>query len=184
MFTATKAERLHSYRQFVAMGDSETITAVFDKKRWPSVLGAEGFVNSIRERFFLQKVDDEVPQSNELAPEPSQIKRAVCRSYRINEAELLVSRREVINGPRHVAIYLMRRVRRDSLRQIAEQFQMRKYSSVSSVIERMKVLLNKDRKLRLRVEKLISELSEIQKQTSPLDLRGKTTQLCGISIQS
>ena len=160
MFSEHKAERLQSYREFVAMEDSEEITAVFDKKRWPSVLGSEDFVNSIRERFFLQKADDEVPQSKELAPEPGQIKRAVCQSYRINEAELLVSRRGVFNEPRNVAIYLTRRLRGDRLRQIAEQYQMRKYSSVSSVIERMKVLLTKDPKLRLRVEKLISELSK------------------------
>ena len=40
---------------------------------------------------------------------------------------------------------------------------MAKYSSVSSVIERMKALLSNDRKLRVRVEKLISELSKSQK---------------------
>ncbi len=159
MFSEHKAVRLQSYREFVAMEDSEEITEVFDKKRWPWVLGAEDFVNSIRERFFLQKADDEVPQSRELAPDPGRIRRAVCQSYRINEAELLESRRGVFNEPRNVAIYLTRRLRGDSLRQIAEQYQMRKYSSVSSVIERMKVLLAKDRKFRVRVEKLISELS-------------------------
>jgi len=164
MFTATKAERLKSYRQFVSMEDSKEITNVFQKKRWPSVLGAEDFVNSIRERFFLQKADDEVPQSKELAPDPGKIKTAVCQTYRITERDLLVSRRGVFNEPRNVAIYLMRRVRGDSLRDIAEQFQITKYSSVSSTIERMKVLLSKDRKLRVRVEKLISDLSKSQEQ--------------------
>jgi chromosomal replication initiation ATPase DnaA len=74
------------------------------------------------------------------------------QSYRINDTELLLSRRGVFNEPRNVAIYLMRRVRGDSLRQIGEQFQMTKYSSVSSVIERMKVFLTKDRKLRVRMK--------------------------------
>jgi REP element-mobilizing transposase RayT len=165
MFSEHKAERMQSYRRFVALEDSEEITAVFGKKRWPSILGAEDFVNSIREKFFLQKADDEVPQSKELAPEPGQIKRSVCQSYRINEAELLVSRRGVFNEPRNMAIYLTRRLRGDSLTEIAEQFQIRKYSSVSSVIGRTKVLLTKDRKLRLRVKSLISELSKSQKQT-------------------
>lgn len=112
------------------------------------------------EEVFLQKADDEVLQPRELAPEPGQIKRAVCQSCRINDTELLVSRRGVFNEPRNVAIYLMRRVRGDSLRQIGEQFQMRKYSSVSSVIERMKVLLSKDRKLRVRVKNFIPQLSK------------------------
>lgn len=165
MFSGDKTERIRSYRHFVSMEDSEKITNVFEKKRWPSVLGAEDFVNSIRERFFLPKADDEVPQSKELAPDSVQIKRAVCQSYRINEAELIVSRRGVFNEPRNVAIYLMRRVQGDSLNQIAAQFQIGKYSSVSSVIERMKALLSNDRKLRMRVENLISQLSKSQKQT-------------------
>ena len=43
----------------------------------------------------------------------------------------------------------MRRLRGDSLRQIAEQSQMTKYSSVSSTIERMKALISNNRKLRV-----------------------------------
>ena len=71
----------------------------------------------------------------------------------------------MFNEPRNVAIYLTRRLRGDSLNQIAEEFGMSKYSSVSSVIERMKELVAKDRKLRKRVEKLISFLSKSQEQT-------------------
>ena len=96
----------------------------------------------------------------QLAPEPGQIKRAVCQSCRINDTELLLSRRGVFNEPRNVAIYLMRRVRGDSLRQIGEQFQMTKYSSVSSVIERMKVFLTKDRKLKVRMKNFMPQLSK------------------------
>jgi chromosomal replication initiation ATPase DnaA len=57
-----------------------------------------------------------------------------------------------------VAIYLMRRVRGRSLDQIATHFQIGKYISVSSVIEKMKALLTNDRKLGVRVENLISQL--------------------------
>jgi hypothetical protein len=48
------------------------------------------------------------------------------------------TRRSVFDEPRDVAIYLTRRLRGDSLKQIGEQFQVRKYSSVSSVIEQRK----------------------------------------------
>jgi chromosomal replication initiation ATPase DnaA len=51
------------------------------------------------------------------------------------------------------------------LKKIAKDFGMSKYSSVSSVIERMKELVAKDRKLRKRVEKLISLLGKSQEQT-------------------
>jgi chromosomal replication initiation ATPase DnaA len=62
-------------------------------------------------------------------------------------------------------MYLLRRVRCDSLRQIGEQFQLRKYNSVISVTERTKILISNDLKLRVRVEKLSHDLSKSQKQT-------------------
>jgi chromosomal replication initiation ATPase DnaA len=63
-----------------------------------------------------------------------------------------------------VAVYLIRRLRGDSLKQIGDQFQMAKYSSVSSVIERVKKLIVKDRSVRKRVEKHIFALSKSQEQ--------------------
>jgi len=62
-------------------------------------------------------------------------------------------------------IYLNRRLRGDSLKQIAEQFQVKKYSSVGSVIERIKAAMENDRRLRSRIEKLVSALSKSQEQT-------------------
>jgi hypothetical protein len=58
-------------------------------------------------------------------------------------------------------------LRNDTLKQICEQFEMTKYSSVSSVIERMKASVAKERKLRKRVDKLVSQLMS-QEQTLPL----------------
>ena len=71
----------------------------------------------------------------------------------------------VFNEPRNVATYLNRRLRGDSLKQIAEQFQVKKYSSVSSVIERMKAAIENDRRSRSRIENLVSELNKSQEQT-------------------
>jgi chromosomal replication initiation ATPase DnaA len=63
-----------------------------------------------------------------------------------------------------MAIYLTRRLRGDSLKTIGEQFQVEKYSSVSSVIGRLNAAMAEDRRLRKQVEKLISNLSKSQKQ--------------------
>ena len=76
----------------------------------------------------------------------------------------------VFNEPRNVAIYLNRRLRGDSLKKIAEQFQVKKYSSVSSVIERMKAAIENDRRLRSRIQNIVSELNKSQEQTWPLIL--------------
>ncbi len=165
MLSKSKADRLRRYRQFVSVEDEEEISKVYERKKWPSVLGSDGFVKTIKETFFFHKADDEVPQSRELAPDPNTIKRAVAAFYRVDEGELLRSRRGDFNEPRNVAIYLTRRLRMDSLKQIGERFGLDKYSSVSSANERMKALISKDRKLRDRVERLFLELSKSQEQT-------------------
>ena len=51
------------------------------------------------------------------------------------------------------------------MKQIAEQFQVKKYSSVGSVIERIKAAIENDRRLRSRIENLVSALSKRQEQT-------------------
>jgi hypothetical protein len=52
----------------------------------------------------------------------------------------------------------------DSLKQIAEQYRIQKYSSVSSVIERMKAMIAADRRLRKRIEGLYSFLTKSQER--------------------
>jgi len=114
---------------------------------------------------FARKLDDEVPQSRELAPDVDGIKRAVCEVYRVEEAELLVTRRGSFNEARNVAIHLTRRLRRYRLKEIGDAFQVKTYSSVGSVVERLKAALAADRRLRQRVERLIGMIDKSQEQT-------------------
>jgi REP element-mobilizing transposase RayT len=164
MLATEKGERIRCYRQFMSTDDEE-IDTILGQKRWPSMLGSEHFIKLIKEKFFAQKIDDEVPQSKELAPDTDLIKKVVCESYRINETDLLQSRRGVFNEPRNVAIYLTRRLRGDSLKDIAELYKINKYSSVSSVIKRINVLIMQDKKLKKRIEEIIPEISKDQEQT-------------------
>jgi hypothetical protein len=63
------------------------------------------------------------------------------------------------------AIYLMRHMRGDRLEEIAREFRVTTHSSVSSVIERTKAIIVKDRVLRHRVEELKEEIYMSQEQT-------------------
>jgi len=69
------------------------------------------------------------------------------------------------NEPRNIAIYLTRYLRSDSLKEIGEAFEIRKYSTVSSVIRRVKREIRKDKNLKERVEELSARLSKGQRQT-------------------
>jgi REP element-mobilizing transposase RayT len=160
-----KAERPKSYCRYVALEDDRSLLRSLEKKKWPSILGSDDFIRRIKEKFYLGRLDDEIPQSKELAPEVERIQKTVERFYKIDRVDLLSSRRGVSNEARSIAIYLARQLRGDGLKQIGENFLVNKYSSVSSVIERVKKNLVEDRKLRVRVEKLIAQLKKSQEQT-------------------
>jgi REP-associated tyrosine transposase len=100
-----------------------------------------------------------------LAPDVEKIRRAICNAYGIDESSLLSSRRGVLNEPRDVAVFLVRRLRGEKLEEIGRQFGIAKYSSVSSAIEKMKREISVNHKLRLRVKDIEKTLLNSQQQT-------------------
>ena len=68
--------------------------------------------------------------------------------------ELYRSRRGITNEPRNVAIYLLRSLRGDNLEEIGKEFNITRFSSGSSVVERMRAKISGDRQLRRRVEEI------------------------------
>jgi chromosomal replication initiation ATPase DnaA len=83
----------------------------------------------------------------------------------VTEEALTITRRGAANEPRNVAIYLMRHMRGDGLKEIGREFGVAAYSSVSSVIERTKAMIAKDRVFRHRVEELKEAINMSQEQT-------------------
>ena len=75
------------------------------------------------------------------------------------------SKRGLFNEPRNIAIYLMRKARRESLKQIGTRFGMESYSTVSSIIERVKSQLDTDKKLQRRFKDLEATITKSQRQT-------------------
>ena len=71
----------------------------------------------------------------------------------------------VLNEPRNVAVFLVRRLRGEKLEAIGRQFGIAKYSSMSSAIEKMKREISANRKLRLRVKEIEKTLLNSQQQT-------------------
>ena len=136
------------------MEDSEEIANVFERKKWPPFLGDEKFGKWLKGKFFEQKNDPQIPESQVLAPDCETIKKTVCSYYRVDLSELLKPRRGKFNEPRSVAIYLIRMLSKDGLLDISSEFGLRGYSSASSVVEGMKKKLQKNRQLRERVAEI------------------------------
>jgi len=165
LLTKDRKEWVKEYRQFVSIENDEEIGGVFEGKTWPSVLGPERFIDWVKGKYYALKADQEVPQAKELAPEADLIIKAVCEFYNVSRDELCRSRRGEFNEPRNVAILLTRRLTRNSLKEIGLQFGMEKYSSISSIIERMKKRVLKDRNLKKRMDRVADGVNKSQEQT-------------------
>jgi putative transposase len=165
LFCRNKAERIKRYRQFVSRETSEEINKIFSRKKLPSLIGGKNFVERMKEMFFTNKSDEEIPEARSLAPDINRIKEEVCKLYQVEESNLLVSRRGYFNEPRDVAIYLSRRLRGETLKDIGKEFDIEKYSTVSSIVAKVRGEMEKDRKLKGRVEVLNRLASKGQPKT-------------------
>lgn len=168
MLTKNTKEWVREYQRFMAVeSDGERVAVMEDEgKKWPSVIGPERFIHWVKGRYYnTLKVDQEISQTKDLAPETDLIINSVCEFYDIRMDELYRSRRGQFNEPRNVAIFLIRKLSYDTLSEIGCRFQMERYSSISSIIERMKKLMQVDQNLNKRVSRISDEISKSQEQT-------------------
>ena len=143
-----------AYTDYMELDDSPEIENVFEKKKWPAILGGEDFIAWAKEKFFNTKRDRQVPESFQLAPDRSQILHEVCKSYGVSEEEILSVKRGRKNEARNVAIYLCRRLRNDTQKQLGKIFGMTGYSPAGSAIDRVKKQLGNDKKMQMRLEQI------------------------------
>ena len=157
--------RRSAYIKYMSEDCGEEIELLFQKKQFPSILGKEGFVYWVKNRFFERKAHIEVPDSKLLAPDKERIQEIVCKTYGITKEELLKSKRGTFNEPRNVAIYLTRMIRSEGLIDICRDYNLKKYSSASSIVNTVKGKLSKDRKFHKRVNDLSKTLVQGQSET-------------------
>ena len=160
MVTPQKRERRKAFLAFMQQEDTAEVSRLFSRKNLPSLLGPEDFMAHIRERYYLGKTSYEVPESRKLAPARDAIIRAVCDYYKVGFDDLLISRRGHFNTPRNVAIYLLRHLRGDDLNSIKDAFQIKTYSTVSSIVQKTAHLKAESRKIRKDIELIKSRISE------------------------
>jgi len=77
---------------------------------------------------------------------------------RQSSTALTVVRRGIENEPQDVAIYLIRTMRSDPLMRIGARFGLTQYSSVSSVVMRVKTKLQKDIRFKERLVNIESKI--------------------------
>ena len=89
-----------------------------------------------------------------MLPDKQRILEMVCKYYNTAVSDILKMQRGKTNEARNTAIYLTRRLRRDTLKEIGTQFGIESDSTVSSMMERIKKKQTKDRKFSHRLEEI------------------------------
>jgi len=129
---------LRYYRKWVSVEAEDEASKKISGKKWPICLGTKAFIDRLKETYGKQKINKDVPSSRALLPDTTRILEVVCKSYDMEATDILKMRRGKMNEARNVAIYLTRKLRRDTLKEIGEQYTIDNDSTVSSVIERIK----------------------------------------------
>lgn len=104
-----------------------------------------------------------MPESKNLAPTSDSIISAVRDYYKVSFNDLLKTQRGSFNEPRNIAVYLIRYIRGENLNNIGELFNIKRYSTVSSIIQRVGSLRKKDKKFRKHIEIIENRLHKGQK---------------------
>ena len=162
MITPKKQGRLKPFIEFMQKEESGEVTKLFSLKKLPSFFGPESFITEMKEKYYFKKKSYEVPESKRLAPASDSIISSVCENYGVTFSELMVTRRGIFNEPRNIAVYLLRQIRGESLNNIGKLFNIKAYSTVSSILRRVSKLKKYDRKIKSRIEKIQDSINKGQ----------------------
>jgi len=156
IFSNNKKNQLVAYKKFMGQEDKKEIIKLLEDKKWSSFFGSDEFVLSMKERYYKEKRDKEIPESSILSPDLYHIMDVVCKHYNITRENLCIDKRRSFNEPRDVAIYLSRSLRNDTLEQLGKGYFLNAHSSVSTVLRGIKEEMEKDTVFRQKVEELKS----------------------------
>ena len=165
MLATAKTKQRSAYIDLVSKGEPEEIERFYSLKKLPSILGSDLFREFVREKYSDLINQLEIPESKALAPDAEKVILAVSKYYRISREELFESRRGTVNLPRDVAIYLVRRLCRMTLPDVGREFGIGNYSTVSSVVQRVKSRIDADRRLLKRLDEIAKKAVKSQKRT-------------------
>ena len=130
--------RIRYYRKWVSVGEDDEVSKKISGVKWPVCLGPQAFIDRIKEKYGSGKINKEIPSSRELLPGKKRIIDDVCRFYSVKTSELIKKQRGKRNEARNVAIYLTRKLRLDTYKEIGEQYGIDNDRTVRSVFVRMK----------------------------------------------
>ena len=149
------------YQAFVDAGIDPVTAAFYHQKKQAPIFGQEVFVRCVSEdiEYHLEQPDS-CPRSRTVTLE--NILRAVTHAFEVGEASIMTSRRGrgQQNPARSAALYLARRIAGQSLGEIAAEFGLGHYGSVSGMISRFDSAIKSNVELSQKMGRIIKIINE------------------------
>jgi REP element-mobilizing transposase RayT len=153
-------QRFRAYRRYVMVGNDENIQDFYSKKKLPAVFGSQIFADTIKGK--VQALDREIDRKGLDHPIAMKtIRQAVALYYGITELELVTTKRGKgrKNIPRWVAMKLCQDLGGARLGEIAGDFNVGHYSTVSQTIGRLNRLMVENRTINKDYKVLSQDLT-------------------------
>jgi putative transposase len=149
-----------AFHEFVLSGNEEALERFYQSARQSPVLGGEKFAERIRKP--LRQLAREHPryQRRGLQTSTPSVIRRVAEVYGVARDEILQGIRGKENEARKVAMYLVRRCCDQTLNETAELFGLGSYGAVGWCCHGVQRKMEKERRFRERVEKLVRDLRQ------------------------
>lgn len=164
-FTPVVSRQASAYLEFVSHKEAQKLEKFYSLKKLPSMLGSSSFKEYVKEKFMGLANRVEIPESKALAPDVDKVIFSVCEHYNLTKKELLYSKRGTENIARDIAIYLVRRLCCKTLPSVGIEFGINNYSTVSSVVQRVKRRIERDRTLPKELKIIVEKVYKSQKRT-------------------
>jgi putative transposase len=113
-----RKDGLHHYRKWVSLDEDDEVSQKLGGIKWPVCLGPQAFIERIKEKYGAGKINREIPSSRKLLPDKKRIVAEVCRIYGVKDTEMIKTRRGRKNEARNTAIYITRKLRLDTFKEI------------------------------------------------------------------
>lgn len=148
------------YQDFIEAGIDQATADFYNKKKLAPILGQESFVRRLREDIKPhQEQPDSRARSHDIAM--GDILRAVAQVFETDETLILKTPRGrgQQNLARGAALYIARRVAGKSLNEIAAEFGLGHYGSVSGAISRFRSGMNDNTQLSRKISQAVKAIN-------------------------
>ena len=154
-----KRNQRKAYASFVEQVNEQEIAQFYHQKKQPPILGTQSF----RDQFTNEEgwKNREISERAILKKQTpiQEIVEKVAKTFELPPESLLKTQRGVLNEPRAIAIYLSRQLEDYPLQVVADYFGIGHYSRISKVYAGVKQKIKEDRRLKRKLDQIISNIS-------------------------